>query len=112
MFQRQIKVPNSSEEVCSRSELVKWINDRLIPCTNQSKNVLDRALRDFSDFKQVDPLSTWFKQTSESTSRMLDRIQNLAKEMASMVKYSFLVEPGSITPHLSVRTRCCSLFGT
>lgn len=36
-----------------RSELVKWLRDRLVPCTNQSKNVVDRALKDFNDLKQV-----------------------------------------------------------
>ncbi|KHN82233.1 Tyrosine-protein phosphatase 69D [Toxocara canis] len=83
------------------SELVTWLRDRLVPCTNQSKSVLDRALKDFNDLKQVDPLVTWFKQTSESSARMLDRIQNLAGAMVSMVKYSMLIEPGTITPHLS-----------
>uniref|UniRef100_F1L2C0 Tyrosine-protein phosphatase 69D n=1 Tax=Ascaris suum TaxID=6253 RepID=F1L2C0_ASCSU len=83
------------------SELVKWLRDRLVPCTNQSKNVVDRALKDFNDLKQVDPLASWFKQSSESSARMLDRIQNLASAMADMVKYSLLIEPGTITPHLS-----------
>ncbi|VDK60781.1 unnamed protein product [Gongylonema pulchrum] len=32
---------------------------------------------------------------------MLERINSFASTMADMVKYSFIIEPGTITPHLS-----------
>lgn len=51
---------------------------------------------------QIDPLSNWTKQSSEFYCRMLERINNFASTMADMVKYSLIIEPGTITPHLSV----------
>ncbi|VDN87202.1 unnamed protein product [Brugia pahangi] len=58
-------------------------------------------MRDFTSLKEADPLSNWTEQSSEFYSRMLERINNFASSMAEMVKYSFIIEPGTITPHLS-----------
>lgn len=51
---------------------------------------------------QLDPLCNWYRLNSESCARMLERVQNLAGVMAGMVRYSLLLEPGTITPHLTV----------
>ncbi|VDN00687.1 unnamed protein product, partial [Onchocerca ochengi] len=52
---------------------------------------------------QIDPLSNWTEQSDEFYRRMLERINIFATAMANMVKYSFIIEPGTITPHLSVK---------
>uniref|UniRef100_A0A0N5ALA3 Tyrosine-protein phosphatase domain-containing protein n=1 Tax=Syphacia muris TaxID=451379 RepID=A0A0N5ALA3_9BILA len=83
------------------SQMADWLRDHLVPYVNDSENVIQRAFKDFDALKRFDPLCNWYRLNSESCARMLERVQNLVATMANMVRYSLLLEPGSITPHLT-----------
>lgn len=60
--------------------------------------------------KEKDPLTNWFKQKPDITSRMMARIQNLAGFICANVKWSFLIEPGHAKTDLSVSEQTGNLF--
>ncbi|KAL3991072.1 hypothetical protein ACH3XW_34395 [Acanthocheilonema viteae] len=65
-----------------------------------SSKIIEELVIDFTYFKAIDPLSNWTEQSNEFYTRMLGRINNFASSMANMVKYSFIIEPSTIIPHL------------
>ncbi|KAK6113743.1 Protein-tyrosine phosphatase family protein [Brugia pahangi] len=83
------------------ANLIGWLDDVAAELSQPSSKIINELMRDFTSLKEADPLSNWTEQSSEFYSRMLERINNFASSMAEMVKYSFIIEPGTITPHLS-----------
>uniref|UniRef100_A0A1I8EVR7 Protein-tyrosine phosphatase containing protein n=1 Tax=Wuchereria bancrofti TaxID=6293 RepID=A0A1I8EVR7_WUCBA len=83
------------------ANLIGWLNDVAAELSQPSSKLIKELMRDFSSLKAVDPLSNWTEQSNEFYCRMLERINNFASSMAEMVKYSFIIEPGTITLHLS-----------
>ncbi|VDM99566.1 unnamed protein product [Thelazia callipaeda] len=101
--------PNNVEITYRSSELKRkygatlicWLDDVAAGLDQPSSEIIEKLLHGFTQFKAVDPLANWTKQGNEFYCRMLGRINTFASEMATMVNYSFIIEPGTITPHLS-----------
>lgn len=52
--------------------------------------------------KAIDPLTNWFKQSTDISGRMMARIQNLAESISKRVGWSFLIDTGRPRTDLSV----------
>uniref|UniRef100_A0A915PU97 Tyrosine-protein phosphatase domain-containing protein n=1 Tax=Setaria digitata TaxID=48799 RepID=A0A915PU97_9BILA len=91
------------------NELIRKYGKNLVCClenvaaelSQPSSKIIEEFTNGFMYLKAVDPLSNWTEQSCEFYCRMLERINIFASSMADMVKYSFIIEPGTITPHLS-----------
>lgn len=51
--------------------------------------------------KAIDPLTNWFKQSTDISGRMMARIQNLAESISKRVGWSFLIDTGRPRTDLS-----------
>ncbi|MCP9263257.1 Protein CBR-EGG-3 [Dirofilaria immitis] len=83
------------------ANLICWLEDVGTELNRPPLKIIEQLTHDYTCLKTIDPLSNWTKQRSELYCRMLERINTFASTMADMVKYSFIIEPGTITPHLS-----------
>ncbi|CAG9536224.1 unnamed protein product [Cercopithifilaria johnstoni] len=83
------------------TNLIRWLDNVATELSQPSSKIIEELMRDFMCFKAVDPLSYWTEQNNEFYCQMLERINSFASAMGDMVKYSFIIEPGTVTPHLS-----------
>lgn len=71
-----------------------------------TSTIMKQATIDYHALKDDDPLVNWFKKGAKDSSPTIDRIQTFAANVANLMKFSLLIDPGHLRPHLSVGCFC------
>ncbi|GMS93848.1 hypothetical protein PENTCL1PPCAC_16023, partial [Pristionchus entomophagus] len=82
-------------------ELSTWLLDRLLPSVSECGQLIDRATHEYNRLRSLDPLCNWVDDSSDVISRVIRCVQQTAASMANKVGWSLLMEPGTLSCHLS-----------
>jgi protein tyrosine phosphatase len=74
--------------------LTKGIGTSMVNDAEGMGHLLSMALSHVHDFKDTDPLHTWFHSKSENTDRIMIRFRKFVSRVCATIKWSFLIEPG------------------
>ena len=96
-------------------EMANWLQERLIPSIVDCSSIIRATTKEFTRLKQarsfllstvkhyfkLDPLCNWYHQSAEVSAQVASRISRFTEQMTRRVKWSFLIEPGKFSCHLS-----------